>query len=68
VIARFLWLRGRCRGEFVQAPVPRQQGIQFVAFGATGDDPLEDVGQIGKRLKAAIRSMASSAIGEAEVW
>ena len=35
-------------------PVPRQQCMQFVVLGSPGDDPLQDIGEIGKRLNTVL--------------
>jgi hypothetical protein len=32
-------------------PVPGQKFVQLVAFGLTGDDALQHIGQIGLRIK-----------------
>ena len=45
-------------------PVPRQQCVQFVVLGSPGDDPLQDVGEIGERLDAVELAGLDQGIGD----
>ena len=45
-------------------PIPRQQCMQLVVLGSPGDDPLQDIGEIGERIDAVELAALDQGIGD----